>query len=266
MLLKNTEENLNNLSLEEEMQLIVLAKNSLKYKQIVYDNWSKLVASVAKKYVRDTVPLSDLMQEGFMGIDRAINDYNPDHKKRFSTYARGWIYSFIIEYYRKNARIFKISGSISSKLYKLLNINIDLEQKLGRAPTVFEISNKSGISEGHINYLKRFLHTTDLPIQEIGDGEYEENQTEHSYTLPDNHSDSPAERLVRTNGIESLRNALNRLGDAERFVLVSRYGLDGEDELTLAETGSKMKGKLTAERVRQIQVQAETKLKRYLNK
>jgi RNA polymerase sigma factor (sigma-70 family) len=257
-------------TLEEEIQLILLAKDNVDYKDFVFKHFTRLIVSIAKKYIRgDTVSLKDLIQQGYLGLDRAIKEYSPDHQKRFSTYARWWVTAFVVEYYRLNSRSFSISGSISGKLHGLVQANEELEQEMGRAPTTAEIAEKTGYEEGHVVYLQRFLHIG-VPIHEFTSNEGEESEGLQN-VLADSHCDSPLEREIRVDGVEAVKRAIAQLTDVEQFVLNKRYGLDGGPILTLNEVGGKMvelgKGKKkTAERVRQIQLKAEEKLKKVLNK
>lgn len=266
--LKDVAKDIENFTLEEEAQLIEVAKHDLDYKEFVYKHFTRLIVSIAKRYIRgDTVSLKDLMQQGYLGINHAIQEYKPEMSKRFSTYARWWIQAYIVEYYRENARPFTIAGSISTKLNGLVAASEKMEQELGRPPTTAELAEETDHEEGHITYLQRYLHSG-TPIHLPLDADNENSSLEQM--LPDNHSDSPLERLTRVDSISRVREALDILTPTEKYVLIKRYGLDGGDIWTLNEVGKSMtdlgKTKKTAEWARQVQCAAEEKLKKILSK
>lgn len=256
------------LSKEDELKYIALAKTDEKYRKIVISNFLRLVHSIARPYFKEGIDPEDLVQEGVQGLHRAIDDFQPKKDKRFATYARWWIRHFVTQYYRSNIRGFKISGNISGKLSKMNAVTERLEKILGRRPTNEEIAKDMGYELGYVNYLFNFVNNT-LSLDEMM-----ENSTTSQDPASDNHSqsiflsddarDTPYERVAREDSVLRVKACLDKLQEREKMVLTHRYGLNGEDPLTLEETGAILG--ITAEWVRQLQKVAEEKLKNIIYK
>jgi len=248
------------LSKQEELEFLVKAQTDDEYRGIIISGFVRLVHAIARPYFKDGIDPDDLVQEGIKGLHRAIDDFKPEKNKRFATYARWWVKHFVTQYYRSNIRGFKISGNISGELYKMSQATDVFEQENGRGPTPEEMAVSLNYDVGYVNYLYNFANNTislDALIQaDTGLGK--------SAVFPDNTIDTPYERVAREDSVARVKKCLSDLPEKERTVLVYRYGLDGENPLTLQKIGAKMG--LTAEWVRQLQISAEKNLKESIYK
>ena len=228
--------------------------NAKKMKQRFVKANLRLVITISRKYMGRGLPLSDLIQEGNMGLMRAVERF--DHRKgfKFSTYASWWIHQAILRALQGQTRTIKVPVYLLEQANRVYKVNAVLAKKFGRKPTPKEISRKSGIS---VEVVKRILRSTkdaislDTPIL---DGE----KTTLLDSIADNETGIPDSMVARSDLTDKLREALTLLNPREEEILRLRFGIDQHSTYTLDEIGKRFN--LTRERIRQIEKAALGKL------
>jgi RNA polymerase primary sigma factor len=218
----------------------------------------RLVVNIAKRYSHFGVPLTDLIEEGNMGLMKAVSMYNPDQRFRFSTYAAYWIRQYITRALANQAKTVRVPVYMVEAIAKWKRVVEALTQKLGRRPRLKEVAKAMKTSMKKVKQIRSMLiRTTSLetPIGKDGTGQFMD-------LIPDESNVPASDEMSKAFRHEKLGELLEKMSPREKEVLSLRYGLIDGNTHTLNEIAKKFG--ITRERVRQIENAAKAKLKAHI--
>ena len=243
---------------QEEIDLSKRAKKGDKdaSKRLIEKNL-RLVVSIAKKSRGRGLPFEDLIQEGNIGLMKAVGKFDSDRGFRFSTYATWWIRQAVQRAVADKGRTIRVPTSMGQKIHKMARTYNELSAELMQAPSDEAVAERLGWSVEDIRSVKDAMPDASTSLNQPLTSD--KGSSELGELLEDERSSDTLGTIMSEMESSQLGEAIDRLPERYRYVLVRRYGLDDKDPATLAEVGDELE--LSRERVRRLQMQAVGRLR-----
>jgi len=249
----------NLLTAEEERELARrISTGDMAARDRMIESNLRLVVKIAKRYMNRGLPFLDLIEEGNMGLIKAVERFKLSKECRFSTYATWWIRQSIERALVNQSRTIRLPVHVSDDINKLIKISRELQQKLNREPQVKEVAEAMGVEPHYVRRLMVLVKKTYSIEHPMG----ENNDYSLIDTIEDNSAVNPSGLIEDLEKFKRVQTWLDTLSDNEREILSLRFGLEDREPQTLDTIGRKFG--VTRERIRQIEAKSLEKLRKIM--